>query len=275
MKISSMFDTIMPQKGKAVAIFVALAFAVAGLTASPAIAFAAQHENMTMTMDENMNSMGNMTGGNATSMTENMTETESMTTTVNSISDPSAVTQGPGNVSDPSVLAQLSGLDRHPHLAPGNVSDPSAVAQGQGNNPMDCFKSNVTIDTCPIHSHFKGLENNSTDCFEIVGEAKVSTGEVGNWTGSVQSFFSLLPANNELTTINVNLAGGSGPLTNMQEVWDLMESEMMTRENRQMVLDEVNSLLAAAKPGFTQAQLDALTFCIISEANALGPSPNY
>ncbi len=86
MKISSMFDTIMPQKGKAVSIFVALAFAVAGLTASPAIAFAAQHENMTMTMDENMtmtmdenmNSMGNMTGGNATSMTENMTETESL-----------------------------------------------------------------------------------------------------------------------------------------------------------------------------------------------------
>jgi len=47
--------------------------------ASPAAAFAAQHENMTMNMD-NMSSMGNMTGGNATSMAGNMTETESMTT---------------------------------------------------------------------------------------------------------------------------------------------------------------------------------------------------
>ncbi len=269
-----MFDTIMPQKRKAVALFVVLAFAVAGLTASP-IAFAAQHENMTMTMDENMSSMGNMTGGNATSMTENMTETESMNTTVTSLSDSPVVAQGPGNVSDPSVLAQLSGLDRHPHLTPGNVSDPSVVAQGQGNNPLDCFKSNVTIDICPMHSHFKGLENNSTDCFEIVGEAKVSTGEVGNWTGSVQSFFSLLPANNQITTINVNLAGGSGPITDMQGVWNLMENGNMTANDRQQVLDEVNSLLAAAKPGFTQAQLDALTFCIISEANALGPTPNY
>ena len=292
-----MFETVMSQKGKAMALFVALAFAVAGLTASPAIAFAAQHENMTMTMDENMtmtmdenmSPMGNMTGGgNATSMTENVTETESMTTTVTSISDPSAVAQGPGNVSDPSVLAQLSGLDRHPHLAPGNVSDSSAVAQGQGNatdlpfvtqnqayDPNNCFYSNVTMDTCPIHTHFKGLSNATTDCFKIVGEAKVSTGNVQNYTKSVQSFFSLLPANNELTTINVNLAGGSGPLTNMQEVWDLMESEIMTRENRQMVLDEVNGLLASAQPGFTQEQLDALTFCIISEANALGPGVNY
>ncbi len=44
---------------------------------SPAVAFAAQHENMTMNMD-NMSSMGNITGGNATSMTVNMTETESI-----------------------------------------------------------------------------------------------------------------------------------------------------------------------------------------------------
>ena len=40
--------------------------------ASPAIAFAAQHENMTMiNMDNNVGSMGNMTGGdNETSITE-------------------------------------------------------------------------------------------------------------------------------------------------------------------------------------------------------------
>ena len=40
--------------------------------ASPAIAIAAQHKNMTvMNMDKNMSSMGNMTGGdNETSITE-------------------------------------------------------------------------------------------------------------------------------------------------------------------------------------------------------------
>ncbi len=43
----------------------------------PTIAFAAQHENMTMNMG-NMSSMGNMTGGNATSIAGNMTETESL-----------------------------------------------------------------------------------------------------------------------------------------------------------------------------------------------------
>jgi hypothetical protein len=48
-----------------VSIVAAVSFVV-GMTA-PA-AFAAQHESMTMNMD-NMSSMGNMTGGNATSMT--------------------------------------------------------------------------------------------------------------------------------------------------------------------------------------------------------------
>ncbi len=47
--------------------------------ASPAVAFAAQHENMTMTMD-NMTSMGNMTVGNATSMAGNMIETDDLAT---------------------------------------------------------------------------------------------------------------------------------------------------------------------------------------------------
>jgi hypothetical protein len=196
-------------------------------------------------------------------------------TAATSISDPSVVAQGPGNASDPSVVAQLSGLDRHPHLTSGNASDLFMVTQNQAYDPNNCFYSNVTMDTCPIHSHFKGLSNATTDCFKIVGEAKVSTGDVQNYTKSVQSFFSLLSADNKLTVINKEIAGGSGPITNMEELWNLMENEIMTRENRQMVLDEVNSHLAAAKPGFTQAQLDALTFCIISEANALGPGVNY
>ena len=61
----------------------------------------------------------------------------------------------------------------------------------------------------------------------------------------------------------------------MKGIWNLMKNEMMTRDNRQMILDEVNSNLASAQPMFTQAQLDALSFCIISEANALGPGLNY
>ena len=48
-----------------VSIVAAVSFVVG--MASPA-AFAAQHENMTMTMDDNMSSMGNMSGGNATMM---------------------------------------------------------------------------------------------------------------------------------------------------------------------------------------------------------------
>jgi hypothetical protein len=43
--------------------------------ASPAIAFAAQHENITMNMD-NMSSIGNTTEGNATA--GNLTEAESL-----------------------------------------------------------------------------------------------------------------------------------------------------------------------------------------------------
>ena len=227
LKISSMFETIIPQEGKAVAMFVVLASIVAGLTA------------------------------------------------VTFISDRPVVAQDLGNLSDSSVVAELSGLSKHPHLTAGNVSDSSVVAQSPGNDPNDCFRTNDNIDTCPMHSHFKGLSNATTDCFKIVGEAKVSTGDVQNYTKSVQSFFSLLSANNELTSINENIAGGSGPITDMKGVWDLMENEVMTRNDRQLVLDEINSVLASAQPGFTQIQQDALSFCITDETTALGPGLNY
>ena len=224
-----MFEIIMSQKGKAVALFVVLAFAVAGLTA------------------------------------------------VTPLSDSLVIAQGVGNLSDPSVVAELSGLNKHPHLTPGNDSDSdsSVVSQSQGDDPNDCFRTNNNIDICPVHSHFKGLSNATTDCFKIVGEAKVSTGDAQNYTESVQSFFSLLPTNNELTLINENIGGGSGPITDMNGVWDLMKSEDMTRNDRQLVLDEINSILAAAQPGFTQIQQDALSFCITDETNALGPGLNY
>ena len=61
----------------------------------------------------------------------------------------------------------------------------------------------------------------------------------------------------------------------MAGVWDIMQNGNMTRHDRQMVLDEVNGLLAAAKPGFTKIQQDALSLCIITQANSLGPTPNY
>ena len=48
---------------------------IVGMT-TPAAAFA--QDNLTMTLDDNMSPMGNMTSGNATSMTGNMTETESL-----------------------------------------------------------------------------------------------------------------------------------------------------------------------------------------------------
>ena len=196
-------------------------------------------------------------------------------TAVTSLSNSSVAAQGPVNLSDPSVVAELSGLNKHPNLTPGNVSNSSVEAQTQDSDPNDCFRTNNNIDTCPMHSHFKGLSNATTDCFKIVGEGKVSTGDAQNYTNSVQSFFSLLAANNKLTSINENIAGGSGPITNMKGIWDLMGNEVMTRNDRQMVLDEIDSILAAAQPGFTQIQQDGLNFCFTDETDALGASPNY
>ena len=222
-----MLKTDISQKGKTVALFVMLAFAIAGLTA------------------------------------------------VTSLSNSSVAAQGPVNLSDPSVVAELSGLNKHPNLTPGNVSNSSVEAQTQDSDPNDCFRTNNNIDTCPMHSHFKGLSNSTTDCFKIVGEGKVSTGDAQNYTNSVQSFFSLLAANNKLTSINENIAEGSGPITNMKGIWDLMGNEVMTRNDRQMVLDEIDSILASAQPEFTQIQQDALSFCFSDETDALGDSPNY
>ena len=61
----------------------------------------------------------------------------------------------------------------------------------------------------------------------------------------------------------------------MKGIWDLMGNEVMTRNDRQMVLDEIDSILAAAQPGFTQIQQDGLNFCFTDETDALGASPNY
>jgi hypothetical protein len=75
--------------------------------------------------------------------------------------------------------------------------------------------------------------------------------------------------------INEKIVGGSGPITDMEGIWDLLKSESMTAYDRNLILTEVKSLLAAAKPGFTQIQQDALSKCITDETNSLGPTPNY
>ena len=154
------------------------------------------------------------------------------------------------------------------------LSEPFALAQSPGVDPNDCFRSNVTIDTCPTNPNIQS-QNDTTDCFKKIEDAKVGSGEIQNYTKTVQNFNSLIPTNNKITSINENIAGGSGPVTDMDGVWDLMKNQTMTRQDRQMVLDEVNILLADAKPGFTKIQLDALSTCIIAEANSLGPTPNY
>jgi hypothetical protein len=69
--------------------------------------------------------------------------------------------------------------------------------------------------------------------------------------------------------------GSSGPLTDMAGIWDVLKDQSMTAYDRNVILTEVNSLLAAAQPGFTQIQQDALSKCITNETNSLGPTPNY
>jgi hypothetical protein len=80
-----------------------------------------------------------------------------------------------------------------------------------------------------------------------------------------------------ITLINkyVTQLGSSGPITDMAGIWDVLNNGNMTAHDRKMVLTEVTSLLAAAQPGFTQIQQDALSRCITNETNSLGHTPNY
>ena len=104
---------------------------------------------------------------------------------------------------------------------------------------------------------------------------EAGTGDIQNWTDSVQNFVSLIPTSNDLTLINEDVAGGSGPITDTAGIWNVLTNGNMTAHDRQTVLDEVNSLLAASQPGFTQIQQDALSRCITGVTNALPPTPNY
>jgi hypothetical protein len=114
-----------------------------------------------------------------------------------------------------------------------------------------------------------------TGCFKEVGETQVAPNGVQNWTDSIQNFDSLIPTDDTLTLINNNVVGDSGPVADMTGIWYVLINGNNTAHDRQMVLNEVDSLLASSKPGFTQIQQDSLSKCIATETNSLGPTPNY
>jgi len=160
------------------------------------------------------------------------------------------------------------------HLEPFVVV--AEAQQTPGNDPMNCFRSSVTINTCRMHSNVTGIINNDPmNCFKTAGGTKVEPTDNQNYTKSVQNFVSLIPSAREITAINKNIVGGSGPVKDMAGIWNVMNNANMTRHDRQLVLDDVNHLLAAAKPGFTKIQQNALSLCITTKVNSLGPTPNY
>jgi hypothetical protein len=114
-----------------------------------------------------------------------------------------------------------------------------------------------------------------TGCFKEVGETQVAPNGIQNWTESIQNFDSLIPTDDTLTLINSNVVGDSGPVADMTGIWYVLINGNNTAHDRQMVLNEVDSLLASSKPGFTQIQQDSLSRCITTETNSLGPTPNY
>ena len=132
------------------------------------------------------------------------------------------------------------------------LSESFAVAQGLGNDPI-------------------------SGCFKTTGETEVGTGDTQNWTENIQNFVSLIPADNTITLINkyITKLGANGPITDIAGIWDVLTNGNMTAHDRKMVLTEVNGLLAAAQPGFTQIQRDMLSGCITNETNSLGPTPSY
>ena len=106
------------------------------------------------------------------------------------------------------------------------LSESFAVAQGLGNDPI-------------------------SGCFKTIGETEVGTGDTQNWTENIQNFVSLIPTDNTISLINkyITQLVGSGPITDMAGIWDVLTNGNMTAHDRKMVLTEVNSLLAPPNPG--------------------------
>jgi hypothetical protein len=153
------------------------------------------------------------------------------------------------------------------------LSESFVVAQERARERIDpislCFKT--VRETTTTNQTAATNATTTTNATTV----EVGTGGIQNWTESIQNFVSLIPASNNLTLINEDVAGGSGPITDMFGIWNVLTNGNMTAHDRQIVLTEVNSLLAASQPGFTQIQQDALSRCIDDATNSLGPTPDY
>lgn len=112
-------------------------------------------------------------------------------------------------------------------------------------------------------------------CFKTIGKTEVAPSDIQNWNETIQNFVSLIPTDDTLTLINKNVVGDSNPVTDMVWIWYVLINGNNTARDRQLVLTEVNSLLAASQPGFTQIQQNALSKCISNATDSLGPTPNY
>jgi hypothetical protein len=139
------------------------------------------------------------------------------------------------------------------------LSESFAVAQGLGNDPI-------------------------SGCFKTIGEAYVgkTIADIQNWNESRQSFVSLITTDSTITLMNKNIAHDgfpddpAKPITDTVGIWDMLNNGNMTQYDRfHLFLTVVNHNLAAARPGFTQIQQNALNNCITNEVNTLGRSPSY
>ena len=139
------------------------------------------------------------------------------------------------------------------------LSESFAVAQGLGNDPI-------------------------SGCFKTIGEAYVgkTIGDIQNWNESRQNFVSLITTDSTITLMNKNIAHNgypedpAKPITDTLGIWDMVNNGNMTQYDRfHLFLIVVNHNLAAARPGFTQIQQNALSSCITNEVNTLGPTPSY
>jgi hypothetical protein len=139
------------------------------------------------------------------------------------------------------------------------LSESFVVAQGLGNDPI-------------------------SGCIKSIGEAYVgkTIGDIQNWNETRQNFVSLMTTDSTITLMNKNIAHNgypedpAKPITDIPGIWDMLNNGNMTQYDRfHLFLTEVNHNLAAARPGFTQIQQNALSRCISDEVNTLGPTPAY
>ncbi|MFL6377611.1 MAG: hypothetical protein ACJ72R_09150 [Nitrososphaeraceae archaeon] len=181
-------------------------------------------------------------------------------------------------LSESFVVAQGQNSTR-PITRPIHGTDPISICfktvDGETTTTNQTATTNATTTTPTTKSYVIGALTTNQTATTNASTVEVGTGDIQNWTESVQNFVSLIPTDSNLTMINEKIVRGSGPITDTEGIWDALTSQSMTAYDRNVILTEVKSLLAAAKPGFTQIQQDALSKCITDETNSLGPTPNY